>query len=175
MICFVIEPHGVQERACSVFIQIACCCYVSQHVLDCNCMPDWDTFLQREVSGGILEGAKIVRNLTLVSLSPSHASNITLLLWCDGYPDISISILPVSPTKLSSLDQRHDMSFILQLWLQRQNSDGNLGGQAFLLLTPNPYIHISDRKSQFLLALLFFVEVESNLPCDLCCVSKMKG
>lgn len=42
-----IEAHGVQETACTVFTRIACCCCVSQHVLDCNCMPDWDTFLQR--------------------------------------------------------------------------------------------------------------------------------
>lgn len=53
MICSVIEPHGVQETACTAFIQIACHCFVSQHVQDCNCMLDWVAFVQKW--GGYVE------------------------------------------------------------------------------------------------------------------------
>lgn len=140
MICFVIELHSVQETVCIVFIWIACCCYTAQHALDCNCMPDWDTFLQRGVW-------KFFRE--------SKNSQILMLLLFPPYPlfhrclrgikhssltDIQIpsSIVTLSPVNLSSPDQRHGMSFILWLQLSRQNPDGSLGGQAFLLLVSFP-------------------------------------
>lgn len=142
MICFVIEQHSVQETVCAVFIRIACCCYIAQHVLDCNCTPDWDTFLQWGVWRFFRERAKNSQNSDVFFsfFFPFLLHRCVTEISRSSLTDIQIpsSILPLSPAKLSSPDQRHGMSFILRLQLSRQNPDGSLGGQAFLLSVSFP-------------------------------------
>lgn len=89
---------------------------------------------------------------------------------------IPFSILPLSPTKLSS-DQRPDTSFILQRWLFRHIPDGNLKA-AFSLLISFP-IRTYSSPSPFQVLFHYLLRLKL-IPCVIlhvgwCSVSEIKA
>lgn len=131
--------HGAGNTAHCFHFGNACCCYIAQHVLDCNCRPDWDTFLHWRVFLSS-EATKIVRIPTFFSQMRDRIK----LLEPDRYSDTFLHFASLTCETLLSWSKAWRVLYPATAASQTESwrASGRTGLSSSCLI-PNPCVRVT--------------------------------